>query len=77
MDFLSNIAYMGTDKGGMRSPADRAEDGRYHIVHSPRPRPHRLRKALALLGRRVLLRAMPHMSRAGACYSAPTHVDNF
>jgi hypothetical protein len=34
LDLLSNSAYMGTDVNGLPSPAERADDGRYHIPGS-------------------------------------------
>jgi hypothetical protein len=33
-DLISNVAFMGTDDGGLPTEASRAEDGRYHVTGS-------------------------------------------
>ncbi len=84
-DLLSNVAFMGTDEGGLPTEASRAEDGRYHIIGSLTTAPPSvIKKNLALctpLGEAisnagtVLIAPVPRYVY-NRCCSNVTHVEN-
>jgi hypothetical protein len=85
LDLLSNSAYMGTDVNGLPSPAERAGDGRYHILGSLTTAPPTiLKKVLEVCNTlaekvkqsNVLLVCPIPRYVMGSCCTDPTHIEN-
>jgi hypothetical protein len=84
-DLLSNVAFMGTDEGGLPTEASRAEDGRFHIIGSLTTAPPSvIKKNLAMctplsesIGNAgtVLISPIPRYVY-NRCCSNTTHVEN-